>query len=104
MPSNEPMHLKKTCILIAPCSSHCRLEYITKDGCWDRDWYHKCSDGSIKSYTKGDKVGNIMAGWRAARDAEEHPAWLDEILVWGQPRAWTDELIASWVVDHIKAE
>ena len=95
MPSNEPEPLKHEGILIAPCSTHCRLERITKDGCWDRAWYHECSDGSIKSCTKGAKVGNIIAGWRAARDAEEHPALLNEIMVWGQPRAWTDELIAS---------
>ena len=29
---------------------------------------------------------------------------MDELLVWGQPRAWTDELISCWVVEHISSE
>ena len=29
---------------------------------------------------------------------------LDRLEIWGQPRAWTDELISTWVVEFIKRE
>ena len=45
-----------------------------------------------------------MAAWRAARESEDQPPWQNEFLVWGQPRAWTDELISAWVVEHIRNE
>ena len=67
-----------------------------------RDWSHKCSDGTVKSYTKGTKVGNIMQGWRAVRDRS--PELLEQFAIWGQPRAWTDELISCWLTEFIEAE
>ena len=104
-PRVQPRPLKKRGILLVPCSSHCRLEDIGKDGTWLRDWSHKCSDGTEKHYVQGTKVGNLMQGWRNARDNYEgSPSWASEFLVWGQPRAWTDELISCWVVEHIASE
>ena len=103
-PSVEPRGIKKKGVLIVPCSTHCRLEDISAEGKWVRDWSHMCSDGTLKHYKQDHNVGSLMCGWRAARDQAERPAWMDEFLVWGQPRAWTDELISSWLVDHIHSE
>jgi hypothetical protein len=102
-PAEKPKPMKKRGILIVPCSIHCRLEDIcVEKGEWLRDWSHKCSDGTTKSYTKGTKVGNIMQGWRAVQ--ESSPELLEQFAIWGQPRAWTDELISCWLTEFIEAE
>jgi len=101
-PAENPKPMKKRGVLIAPCSTHCRLEDVNEKGEWLRDWSHKCSDGTVKSYTKGTKVGNIMQGWRAVRDRS--PELLEQFAIWGQPRAWTDELISCWVTEFIEAK
>ena len=31
-------------------------------------------------------------------------ATMDRLEIWGQPRAWTDELIAIWTIEFIKAQ
>ena len=36
--------------------------------------------------------------------AEEREKVLENIEIWGQPRAWTDELVVTWVIDRIKSE
>ena len=81
-------------------STHCRPEWIDKEGKWTRDWSHKCSDGSTKEYVEGESAKNLLLYWRLARDRGEH-SWDEHILVWGQPRAWTDELISVWAIEHI---
>ena len=101
-PEQTPRPVKKQCILLVPSSTHARLEYIDKEGKWNRDWGYKCSDGSERVFKEGESAKNLLAGWRKARDEYEHE-WETEVLVWGQPRAWTDELISTWVIEHIKA-
>ena len=102
-PNSLPRPSKKMGILLVPSNCHCKLEDIDEQGRWTRDWHHKCSDGSEKHYTKGEWANNMLAGWRAARDNFERE-WDGEVRVWGQPRAWTDELISTWVIEHIKLE
>ena len=102
-PEQTPRPVKKQCILLVPSSTHARLEYIDKEGKWNRDWGYKCSDGSERVFKEGESAKNLLAGWRKARDEYEHE-WETEVLVWGQPRAWTDELISTWVIEHIKAQ
>ena len=56
------------------------------------------------SFKKGEPVGQLLQGWRAARaqfTAEEWSEVCEVIEVVGQPKAWTDEIIASATLDFV---
>ena len=101
--SSTPLPVKKRLVLLVPCSEHCKLQDIDKEGKWIRDWSTKTTSGEILLYKKGESARNKLLTWRATRDAlleenEDHEFMFE---VWGQPKAWTDEIIAAWVVEFI---
>ena len=107
-PSVSPQSDKRKSILLVPCTKHCRISDmdLTTDT-WLRDVTYERSDGTMEHFEKGKPIGALLKGWRKGLQdlgEEECKMTLDSIEIWGQPRAWTDELIASWVVDFIKDE
>ena len=48
-------------------------------------------------------VQNSSEHFRAAREPERQGT-LERLDIWGQPRAWTDELVVVWTVDRKKLE
>ena len=78
-----------------------------ESGTWLRDVRYDKSNGEVQSFDQGKPIGPLLGGWRKAllEFSPEQRARIFEVLdVWGQPRAWTDELIASWTVDFIEEQ
>ena len=76
-------------------------------GEWLRDIEYDRLDGEKQHFKKGEQIGNLLQGWRKALSQfseAERASVLKHLDVWGQPTAWTDELIASWSVEFIKAQ
>ena len=107
-PSESPKSVKKRSILLVPCSKHVRLSDMDlESGEWLRDVEVHNQDGTVSSYKKGESSGQLLRGWRTALlqcSPDERARVLDNITVWGQPRAWTDEKIASWMIEFIASE
>ena len=107
-PEAEPKSVKRRSILIVPCARHCKiadmdLETMT----WSRDVKYSKSGGSQERCKKGSPVGQVLRGWTSALATmtdDERATVLGEIDIWGQPRAWTDELISTWMFDFIVEE
>ena len=106
--SEAPRASKKRSILLVPCGKHCRVSDMDLErGEWLRDVQYERTDGEMQIFKAGEKVGNLLAGWRVALlkfTEQERAEIFEQIDIWGQPRAWTDELIASWTIDFIRAE
>ena len=103
-PSEAPKPVKKKQVLLVFCQQHCKLSDIDGEGMWRRDVTYKTSDGGTQFFKQGTSAGALLRGWREARAQFEDPSLLEEIDVWGQPKAWTDEIIASWTVDFVADE
>ena len=74
---------------------------------WRRDVKYKKSDGTEEHFKEGEPVGQLLRGWTAAlaqMSSGERAEVLQDIGIWGQPRAWTDELISTWMFDFIETE
>ena len=107
-PSRQPKSAKKRSVLLVPCARHCKISDMNlEQGTWLRDVTYERSDGETEHFRAGELVGALMKGWRNALlefSDEERARVFKAIDVWGQPRAWTDELIASWTIDFIKEQ
>ena len=105
-PNEIPRACKSKQVLLVPSKGHCKLEYIDSEGKWNRDWQVEQTDGEIIQHKNGETANNSLLHWRLARDKilELDPGHQFEFEVWGQPKAWTDEVIASWIVEFISAE
>ena len=105
-PSRQPKSAKKRSVLLVPCARHCKISDMNlEQGTWLRDVTYERSDGETEHFRAGEPVGALMKGWRNALlefSKEERDRVFEVIDIWGQPRAWTDELIASWTIDFIK--
>jgi hypothetical protein len=88
-------------ILIVPSAKHCRLEDITPEGTWERDVQYQIDDELIQ-YKKGEKVNQILAGWRKVRDDQPDQSMFQHLRIWGQPSGWTDEIITNWLSEYVK--
>ena len=106
--SEAPRASKKRSILLVPCAKHCRVSDMDLErGEWLRDVQYERTDGEMQIFKAGEKINSLLAGWRAALlkfTEQERAEIFEQIDIWGQPRAWTDELIASWTIDFIRAE
>ena len=107
-PSEAPKSAKKRSILLVPCATHCRVSDMDlENGTWLRDVTYERSDGETERFRQGQPIGRLLQGWRNALlefSEDERTKIFQSIDVWGQPRAWTDELVASWVIDFIKEQ
>ena len=98
-----PKPEKSKLVLLVTSSEHCKLSDIDSEGNWKRDWQLESTDGEIKQFEKGTSALGKLKHWRVARDRilELDPGHEFEFEVWGQPKAWTDEIVASWIVEFI---
>eukprot|EP00959_Pyramimonas_sp_CCMP1952_P393237 8239288-Pyramimonas_sp.AAC.1 len=58
-------------------------------------------------FRAGEPLGAMLKGWRNALlefSEEERARVFEAIDAWGQPRAWADELVASWAIHFIKQQ
>ena len=89
-----------------PCAKHIKVSDIDLDKrVWLRDFSYEDTNGETISFKKGQPVGALMQGWIDALlkfEPADRERVLNHIEIWGQPRAWTDEKIASDVVEFIK--
>ena len=107
-PSEAPTSYKGKSILLVPCKWHCRVSDIDLETLtWNKDVEYTTSQNEVRQFKKGEKVGTLLRGWTSAllkMEPEERASTLERLEIWGQPRAWTDELISVWVVEFIKRE
>ena len=69
---------------------------------WARDVeYHRTRSERV-FFKRGTRARGLLQGWRQCRDGVLDNGWQDGPEVWGQPSAWTDEVIASWQVQCIR--
>ena len=99
--SKAPRPVKKKLVLLVHCSEHCKMQDIDENGDWVRDWSLKLRSGEEKHFKKGESARGKLASWRKAFEAKKaaDPSYDPPFEIWGQPKAWTDEVIASWVVE-----
>ena len=57
------------------------------------------------TYYASASANNVLASWRRCRDDPELgcQGCFQQVLVWGQPAAWCDQVICSWMSDYIKS-
>ena len=94
--------------MLVPSRWQCKLSDMDlESGTWLRDVTYETSQGETKKFVKGESVEQLLRGWRGALMKFEEPErneLLRRIEIWGQPRAWTDELIATWMVEFLANE
>ena len=56
------------------------------------------------TFQKGKPVGPLLRGWKAVRDNQPDQSWSQHFRIWGQPAAWADQVICSWVSDFLAEE
>ena len=86
-------------VLIVPCKTHCRMENIDQDGRWIQSFSYEI-DGEVQEFKAGTSCHGVLNSWRKARD--QNPSQLERFRVWGQPAAWTDEIICMFLSDYVK--
>ena len=83
--------------LVLAVGVRCRLSNISSDGRWLKDEQFRVRATDVQR-KKGEKVGNIMQGWRDIRS--NHPELLKGLSVTQQPAATMDNIIMSWVIEE----
>ncbi|MCP4240021.1 MAG: hypothetical protein GY772_05625, partial [bacterium] len=53
------------------------------------------------THQAGKSAGQALRAWRKLRDQPDQ-GFTGELLIWGQPAAWTDQVICSWVSDYLQ--
>ena len=107
-PTESPTPVKKRTVLLVPSTVHCRLSDMDLEkATWLRNVTYECNDETTRSFKKGDPLDRLLIHWRNALlqlEPHERVEVLKHLDIWGQPRAWTDELIACWTVDFIEEQ
>ena len=107
-PSKDSTSRKTKSILPVPSKWHCRVSDMDLEtSTWARDVEYKTSQDETRHFQKGKSTEGLLRGWCAAiQQFEPHDkkGLVERLEVWGQPRAWTDELISTWVVEFIANE
>ena len=63
--------------------------------------------GETRSFKEGESTEGLLRGWCntfKALGPEHMKDTLGRLEIWGQPRAWTDELAAVWTIELIARE
>ena len=60
-------------------------------------------DDQTEEFQAGTSAKGLLREWRRARDDPKlgAQACFGEVLVWGQPAAWADQVICSWASDYV---
>ena len=88
-------------VLLVPCSQHTRLEDLDSRGRFNKEVQYRGPDNSLIIRKKGQHAKLRLKGWvQFRKDHPDHP-FFKYGTVWGQPRAWQDEIITSWHLERI---
>ena len=64
---------------------------------------YQCGD-ETESYQEGQST-SLLQGWRRLRDGapgeEPDTRWM-QYRVWGQPAAWCDQVICTWISEYLQ--
>ena len=99
-PSKEVVCEKPKQVLIVSARQHAQLKDMGVDE-WLREVRYEKTDGTEFHVDKGAKIGQLMSAYRGARDNYADNGWTDEVVIVGQPKAWTDAQVCKWVSDHL---
>ena len=89
--------------LLYRCAHPVRLEDITDQGTWARDHEYIDSCGQRLTRKKGGSAKGLLTWWVQFRARyPDHDFW-KYYRVWGQPSAWQDQVITTWLVQDLAA-
>ena len=107
-PSASPKPVKKKSILLVPSSKHVKIGDIDLETRrFKHDVEYKNNFGDTIKFSKGESSGNLLSGWIEGLlkfEPEERAKFLENIEIWGQPRAWTDEKVSTDLVDFLREQ
>ena len=88
-------------ILLVPCSQHTRLEDLDSSGRYNKEVQYRGPDDSLIIRKPGQYAQGRLGTWvQFRRDCPDHPFWKMG-KVWGQPRAWQDQIISCWHLEQL---
>ena len=93
-------HLQKIKILYR-CAHPVRLEDITAQGTWARSHQYVDSFGKTVTRKAGESAQGLLGWWVRFRTSHpDHDFW-KHYQVWGQPSAWQDQVITTWLIEDL---
>ena len=100
-PGQRPQEHLLNFVLRVPCSQHTRLEDLDDQGKYNKDVDYRAPDDSIVTRRTGESAQGRLGSWvQFRRESPEHPFW-SQAVVWGQPRAWQDQIICAWLNERL---
>ena len=103
-PGETPVGSLLIPVLIVNSSQHCRLEDISDDHYWTRDPEYAGPEGELVQRKAGTHTRGLLSAWVELRLQFPDLGWFQNARVWGQPAAWTDNVIASWHSDLVRSQ
>ena len=102
-PGQAPVGHLLPFVLLVPCSQHTRLEDLDSQGRFTREIKYKAPDDTLIHHKPGDSARGRLGPWVQFRaEYPQHPFW-SQGTVWGQPRAWQDQIISSWLQERLSS-
>ena len=102
-PERDPRAYLAPLILLYPCQQPVRLEWISDQGTWNRTHQFYDSSGTLVTRTEGENTRGLLGWWvRFRQRSPDHEFWR-HFQVWGQPSAWQDQVITTWLVESLSS-
>ena len=84
-----------------PCSQHTRLDDLDDQGRYNKEVQYRGPDDSLVVCKVGQYAQGRLKNWvQFRKDFPDHPFW-NQGTVWGQPRAWQDQIISAWLQERL---
>ena len=91
-------------VLIVNAAQHCRLEDIDNEQRWSRDHEFIGPEGDRGERAVGNYTQGLLSAWVELRRPHPQMWWFNNARVWGQPAAWTDNVISTWHSELIQTQ
>ena len=87
--------------ILYKCAHPVRLEDITDTGTWARDHQYYDSFGTLITRKQGESARGLLGWWVKWRAKNRDHEFFKYYRVWGQPSAWQDQVITTWLVQDL---
>ena len=100
-PGQKPCGHLLPFVLLVPCAQHTRLEDLDDQGRYNKEVQYRAPyDSLIVRKPKEHAKGKLRNWVQFRKDYPDHPFW-SMATVWGQPRAWQDQVISAWLQERL---
>ena len=100
-PGQKPKGHLLPFVLLVPCAQHTRLEDLDDQGRFNKEVQYRGPDDSpVVFHEKQSAKGKLKTWVQFRKDYPDHPFW-SMATVWGQPRAWQDQVISAWLQERL---